>query len=170
MPRGGKGYKMTIKYLKNVNTIEELKKAFRAYTKKLHPDCGGSKDEMSQLNNEYDYLFIILKNKHNETADEQHKTTETPEEFREIIEKLIHFEGVEVELCGSWIWCRGNTFAYKDELKELGFKWSKSKKSWHWHHETLADLNRRNWGYSMEKIREMHGSTIFANEPQPLLA
>ena len=159
-----------MKYLGNCKTIEELKKAYRAYTKKLHPDCGGSKEEMSILNNEYDELFKVLQARHNETADEQHQNTEAPEEFRDIVNTLLHFEGVEVELCGSWIWCRGNTFSYKDELREMGFKWSKSKKSWHWHHETLADAFRHHWGYSMEKIREMHGSQIFAADPQPLLA
>ena len=151
-----------MKYLKNINSLEELKKAYRALTKKLHPDCGGSVEEMKILNNEYDELFEILKNKHNATHDEAHQTTEAPEDFRNIIEKLIHMDGLEVELCGSWIWVRGNTFPYKDELKEMGFQWSKSKKSWHWHVATVADLNRKHWGYSMEKIREMHGSTIFA--------
>jgi len=158
-------------YLNNCKTIEELKKAYRAFTKKLHPDCGGTKEEMQRLNAEYDEMFNRLKDIHNATADDEHKTTEAPEEFRDIIEKLLHFEGVEVELCGSWIWCRGNTFSYKDELKAMGFKWSKSKKSWHWHHATIMDLTRRHWGYSMDKIREMHGSQIFeAAGPQPMLA
>lgn len=157
-------------YLNKCRTLEELKALYRTLTKKLHPDLGGSTEEMKRLNNEYDEMFRILKDKHNATADENHQTTETPEEFRDIIEVLIHFEGVEVELCGSWIWCRGNTFQYKDQLKEMGFQWSKSKKSWHWHHATLNDLARKHWGYSMDKIREMHGSQIFKNEPQAMLA
>lgn len=160
-----------MKYLKNIKNLEELKKAYRALTKQLHPDCGGNNEEMQILNNEYDELFEVLKNQHNATHDPEHQTTEAPEDFRNIIEKLIHMEGLEVELCGSWIWVRGNTYPYKDTLKEMGFQWSKSKKSWHWHHATIADLNRKHWGYSMDKIREMHGSTIFAAaEAIPALA
>lgn len=51
-------------YIKNVETLEELKKAYKKLALKLHPDCGGSNEEMAQLNNEYDELFIKLKNTH----------------------------------------------------------------------------------------------------------
>jgi len=157
-------------YLDKCRTIEELKKAYRAFTKKLHPDCGGTKEEMQTLNEEYDKLFKVLQNRHNAEADEAHQNTETPEEFRDIIEKLLHFEGVEVELCGSWIWCRGNTFPYKNELKEAGFQWSSSKKSWYWFHREKEDGKKHRGHYTMEKIRELHGSQIFIAEPQPMLA
>ena len=46
-----------MKYLMNCKTLEELKKAYRAFTKKLHPDCGGTKEEMQQLNDEYEKMF-----------------------------------------------------------------------------------------------------------------
>lgn len=51
-----------MKYIKNVETLEELKKAYKKLALKLHTDCGGSNEEMAQLNNEYDELFIKLKN------------------------------------------------------------------------------------------------------------
>ena len=160
-----------MKYLKNVNTLEELKKAYRNWTKRLHPDCGGSDAEMKILNNEYDELFEILKNKHNATADENHQTTETPEEFRSIIDQLIKMQGVEAEICGSWIWCRGNTWEHKDEIKGMGFQWSKSKKSWYWFHREEGAENRKRRGhYSMAKIREKFGSELFSSDPDPLLA
>lgn len=161
-----------MKYLKNIKSLEELKKAYRELTKKLHPDCGGSDAEMKILNNEYDELFEVLKNKHNATADESHKTTETPDEFKSIIDKLIRMQGVEVELCGSWIWCRGNTWTYRDDLKAAGFQWSKSKKSWYWFHREEDSDNRKKRGhYTMDKIREKFGSQLFENlDPIPEIA
>ena len=50
-----------MKYIKNVETLEELKKAYKKLALKLHPDCGGNEEEMKILNNEYDELFSKLK-------------------------------------------------------------------------------------------------------------
>ena len=44
-------------YLNNCKTIEELKAQYRAWTKKLHPDCGGSDADMKALNLEYEKIF-----------------------------------------------------------------------------------------------------------------
>jgi hypothetical protein len=83
----------------------------------------------------------------------------------EIIEKLMHMEGIEAELCGSWIWCRGNTYEYKDQLKAMGFKWSKSKSSWHWHHEETGSRWYRGKA-SMDQIRAKYGSQIYNSNYQ----
>lgn len=46
-----------MKYLNNVVTLEDLKKAYKAWAVKLHPDNGGSVEDMQTLNNEYDLLL-----------------------------------------------------------------------------------------------------------------
>lgn len=47
-----------------------------------------------------DELFAALKAQHNKTADEYHQTTETAEEFRDIIIALLKLDGLDIELCG----------------------------------------------------------------------
>lgn len=91
------------KFFAGVETLDDLKKRYRKLAMIHHPDVGGDPEIMKQINEENDRLFEILKNRHNSMADENHQTTETAEEFREIISKLIILDGLEIELCGSWL-------------------------------------------------------------------
>ena len=43
-----------MKYFNNIHTAEELKKAFREYTVKLHPDKGGNAEEFAAMMAEYE--------------------------------------------------------------------------------------------------------------------
>lgn len=148
-------------FFKNVNSLEALKKEYRRLVMLHHPDHGGDTATMQAINAEHDALFEALKAKHNAEHDEDHQTTETPEEFREIIEALLRMDGVEVELCGSWLWIGGNTRAYKDELKAAGCRWSSNKKLWYWRHEEDSSSWHRGKTYSMGKIRTKYGSQYF---------
>ena len=121
-------------YFENVKTLDELKKQYRRLAIKYHPDMGGSTEIMQQINAEHDRLFEQLKTQHNASADEYHQTTETPEEFRAIIELLMKLDGLEIELAGAWLWIGGNTRAHKEALKAAGCRWSSNKKLWYWRH------------------------------------
>lgn len=96
----------------------------------------------------------------NASADEYHQTTETAAEFRDIIEALLKFGEIVVELCGSWVWVSGNTKPHREQLKALGLRWSQNKKQWYWHHEEPGRKWRRG-NTSMEEIRRKYGSQIF---------
>ena len=106
-----------MKYFTNIRTLDELKAAYRRLALKYHPDMGGSTEIMQEINNEHDALFEQLKRQHNASADEYHQTTETAEEFREILAVLLGLPGLTVELCGSWLWISGETRQNKDALK-----------------------------------------------------
>lgn len=44
----------------------------------------------------------------------------------------VKSEGIHVELIKDWLWVSGKTFDVRDDLKELGFRYSSDKKSWYW--------------------------------------
>ena len=123
-----------MKYFTNIRTLDELKAAYRRLALKYHPDMGGSTEIMQEINNEHDALFEQLKRQHNASADEYHQTTETAEEFREILAVLLGLPGLTVELCGSWLWISGETRQHKEALKAAGCRWSSNKKMWYWRH------------------------------------
>lgn len=151
-----------MKYFANCKTLDELKREYRRLTLLHHPDRGGDTATMQAINAEHDEVFEILKRRHNAQADEQHQTTETPEEFRRIILALLALDGLEVELCGSWLWIGGNTMANKAALKACGCRWSSSKKKWYWRHqEDGAHWSRGK--KSMAQIRMKYGSQFFGS-------
>ena len=78
----------------------------------------------------------------------------------DIIDKIINFD-IDIEICGSWIWVSGNTFNCKDKLKEIGFKWAKAKKKWYWQQGEYTRKSKKT--FSMDEIREMHGSETVKN-------
>lgn len=149
-----------MKYFANCKTLEDLKKEYRRLAMIHHPDVGGTVEEMQAINAAYDALHEVLKQAHNQQADEYHQTTETPEEYREIIETLLRMDGLEVELCGSWLWIGGETRKHKDELKAAGCRWSSNKKLWYWRH--VEEGHRWHKGNkTMSQIRSKYGSQTF---------
>lgn len=156
-----------MKYFKNTNTLEELRKQYKELLKAHHPDNGGNVEDMQEINAEYDKLFKVLKDKHeSKTADGDKGKTDfnnmkydfsEDKALREILQKIIGFSNITIELCGSWIWLSGNTYQYKAELKEIGFKWASKKKQWYWHSEAFRKKGKK--ALSMEEIRNYYGST-----------
>lgn len=147
-------------YFDSVTSLDELKAAYKRLALKNHPDMGGDLRTMQAINAEYDSMFAILKAKHNAQAKQDgttRATTETPEEYRQVVEAIINLDGIEVELCGCWLWVSGDTYTHKDALKAAGFRWSRTKKMWYWHH--AEDGQRWSRGCkSMEEIRNTYGS------------
>lgn len=159
-----------MKYFNNPKTLEELKKQYKKLAMENHPDKGGDLEKMKVINNEYDELFKLLKNVHKSAEGKTYtrKNSETPEEFKNIISKIIILDGIDIEIIGSWIWVTGNTFQYKENLKELNFRFSNSKKAWYFHNDGYSRRGRKT--YSLDEIRSLYGSEKITSEPQLKLA
>lgn len=156
-------------YFKDCKTAEDVKQLFKELAKKLHPDCGGDAEAFKAMMQDYNKAFERLKNIHTTAAGETYEkeTDETPEQFAEIIEKLLNMDGVKIEIIGSWIWLTGSTMVYKEQIKSAGFWWSKSKKAWYYNGDKKH--SRRRGRYNMEKLREKWGTTEIDPDPRPRL-
>ena len=114
-----------LKYFIGVETLEELKKKYKELAKQLHPDLGGSKEKFQEMNNEYDKLLESLKaNKKANKANNKDS-----DKFKDIINELIKYNELTIEIIGSWLWISGNTYPLRDMIKNLGLLWSKGRKS-----------------------------------------
>ena len=50
--------------------------------------------------------------------------------FIEVINQIINFENITIEIIGSWIWVSGETKPIKETLKSLKFHWNKTRQLW----------------------------------------
>ena len=165
-------------YFKNVNTLEELRKQYKELLKQYHPDNpNGSTEATQAINAEYDKLFKQLKNKHEskQTSTNGAKADfnankydfEADEKLREVLQKIINFANINIEIVGCWIWVDGATYDYKNELKTLGFKWASEKKKWYFHTDAFRKRSKRK--LSMDDIRNLYGSTEVQTEQRKQL-
>ena len=148
-------------------TLDELKKAYKAAALKNHPDLGGDTATMQTINAAYEERFDILKRNLNTAAaaDETgktHATAETAGDFIAIIDALLKLDGLEIELCGRWLWIGGNTREHKDALKAAGCRWCSTKKLWSWHFADEGCGYRKGRRSTMDQIRSKYGSTTFS--------
>ena len=60
-----------MKYFEGIQTLQELKSAYKKLAMVFHPDRGGDLETMKTINNEYDQLFNILKDGYNATQSEE---------------------------------------------------------------------------------------------------
>lgn len=158
-------------YFKNIQSIEDLKTQYKKLARQHHPDLGGDVKTMQEINAEYDRLFKqyehIHKNADGQTY-EKAESHEAPEQFRNIIEKLLKFD-ITIDLVGSWIWVTGNTYTAKETLKELGFKWASKKKAWYWHSAEETGGHRKS-KLSLDEIKSKYGCESFKGKKQVLIA
>lgn len=165
-----------MKYFNNVETLEELRRQYKELLKKFHPDnANGSTEATQEINAEYDKLFKVLKDKHeSKTADSKQDSYDNmkydfseDKALREILQKIIRFQDVMIEVCGNWVWLSGETYQYKDSLKEIGFKWASKKRQWYWHGEAFRKRSKK--ALSMDDIRNYYGSTEVKTEERKQL-
>ena len=162
-----KGLDYMMKWFKECNSIEAVKRMYRKLCKEYHPDLHGASTEeiMKSVNAEYETAFERFRNIH-ESAEDSTKTytsntesTETASEFMEIINKLIACEGLEISIVGRWIWAENNTYPYKEILKSLGFRYASKKRAWYWH--TAEDACKSRKGLSLDDIKNKYGCETY---------
>jgi DnaJ-class molecular chaperone len=152
---------MKLKYFTNCHTIEELKQSYKKLMLQFHPDINpNGMIECQEINAEYDLLFPRLKNTHknanNETYTSTTDSSELANEFKDIINSIIHLHGIKIEIIGSWIWITGNTKEYKDIFKTLKLKWSSKKLAWYYHNEPFKKKSKNQ--YNMDGLRNLFGT------------
>lgn len=145
-----------LKEFQDIEGINEAKKIYKTLAKKLHPDIGGSEEEFKLLNEIYNHLIehkIYFSN-----------SSKIDIELEKIISLILHFENINIELIGSWVWVSGDTKEIKEKLKEIGFKWASKKKMWYYGEMKAKNPNPK----SMEEIKAKYGSETLKSDEKKI--
>lgn len=148
-------------YFDECKDKNELKPAYRKLALKHHPDRGGDEDIMKAINAEYDEALKRLAFSDGTTkASEQGEihADDLDDGFRIVLDKIMNIDGLEIELCGAWLWISGATREHRAELKEAGCRWVPKKKMWYWRPEEKRSFNRSTGIKDMSYIRHVYGS------------
>ena len=150
----------------SVESIEQLKGEYLNYLQKWKKDA----DTMAEINEQYEDLLLSLgvelnqkievENKELPAEKQKKKFEADKDKFAETLNKIIDFN-MNIEIIGQWIWCFDSK-EYHEQLKELGFWYSNSKKAWVFSgekkkfirsHNKMNDI-RRKWGSEQIKQKE----------------
>lgn len=159
---------LNLNYFKGIETMEGLKDKYRELIKQYHPDRPeGSKGKMVEVNNEYDKIQEAIKagsfnlnysdNKSEAYSSKNSKDIDL-KQFRDIVNKLNHIQGLKIEAVGSWLWVSGNDYPHRELLGKLGFEWSGNHSKWYWFEGIEKSKNKKGSGNSYKEIKASYKS------------
>ena len=155
-------------YFEGCTTLDALKARYRIMAKALHPDLHPElgDEPMKALNAQFDELSAKLSRvsadgRTEATAEQARSAASMAAAYRDAVYKIIHLDGIEVELCGAWLWVSGDTFKHRAALKAAGYKWASKKQMWYWRSEEYAAASSRH-KKTIEEIRVKYGSQRIA--------
>jgi len=153
-----------MKWFNECRTLDEVKALYKKLAKQYHPDLGGDTETMQSINKEYAFASVRAIKGEDLSEEETENEIRFSEEYRRAIEKIIHLDGIVIELVGYWIWVTGNTIAVKSELKSAGYFFASKKLAWYF--RTGAYKVSKGGKKSLDEIRDKYGSEVLNGNEQ----
>tara|TARA_Y100001001_G_C7859747_1_gene257234 strand:- start:158 stop:670 length:513 start_codon:yes stop_codon:yes gene_type:complete len=140
-------------------TQADIKKAYKRKAQANHPDKNPAGAEIMKLIN---VAYESVKNLEEEIEVFKNESMENyPAELVAAINAINHL-GLNIEVCGLWVWVSGDTKPHKETLKANGFYWSKNKSMWYFRPQKAKSYkrfskNKNEW--AMDEIRNTFGAS-----------
>lgn len=142
-----------MKFFTHCTTLEQVKATYKQLALQHHPDRGGDTATMQAINSEYAYASACILKGAGLSAEATEREIRFSEEYRNVIQQLIHLPGIVIELVGNWIWVTGDTRLVREQLKA----------AWYYRSELFRVL--RGGKKSLGQIRAKYGSHVIGGNP-----
>lgn len=141
-----------LKYFKHCKSLDEVKAEYKRCVKRWLQTSTEPGDSKQMVLVDEEYLDISHRPKFLEQPED------VRDEFNQFPEKVkqIALLGLNMEVCGSWLWVSGNTREHKEALKELGLRYSPNKMMWYYRPKWYRSSNST--PVDMEFIRKKYGT------------
>lgn len=157
-----------MQYFEALTQENEIKSRYKELAKRHHPDLGGCKAIMQEINAQYESVMRGHYQRAGKSITEIDELLEKDEVLRNKLNEILANDELIIEICGSWLWVTGNTREHKEKLKEAKFMWSKSKLAWYWRAEGRKFRGR--CAESLDAIRASYGSVKLNAEKRAAIA
>lgn len=146
---------LNILELSGQSAADEIKKAYRRAAFKYHPDRNPAGLEMMKIINQ---AWEVLKDM---TSAENTASSEDGLKYAEAVNNalnaILDLVGLDIEVCGNWIWIGGDTKTHKNALKTAGFRYAPKKQRWYFRPAEWKSRKRRG-EMDMDTIRASYGA------------
>jgi len=156
-------------YFQGCESLEDFKKRYKTLAILHHPDKGGNKEIMQEVNEQYEMGWFAWKTKAASSDNGfERKWAETAtwageQMFMDAINEIVHLN-LNIEVCGIYIWVSGNTKPCRQELKDSSYRWHSKKLMWYWKPKQYRSRSKGSW--DMNKIRDTFGSDSVKEQQQ----
>ena len=145
------------------DSAEDLTAAYRLLAKKYHPDLNPDGAEIMKAVNAAVAMLREHLTKWSIRSFVDDGSPSIDEELAAIYAKIRHLPGINLEVCGSWLWVTGETYPVREPIKAAGLRFSRNKSAWYWH--PAGYRKRTKTKFSMDEVRNMWGSEDLKSEP-----
>ncbi|MEZ4961987.1 MAG: hypothetical protein R2830_19320 [Saprospiraceae bacterium] len=151
-----------MQYFKGCPSLDEAKSLYKKLVFQLHPDVSGrdTTAEFQEMQNQFE-AFRPEREKFKGEFEQW-----CPGVFMAVIEQLQKLAGLEIEICGSFIWVGGNTYPHKAAIKAIEPDGYFHRAIWHhkkqlWYFSPIGYRKASGNEVGMDKIRNVYGSQRF---------
>ena len=153
-------------------TPEKVTEAYRRAAMKYHPDRNPAGLVMMKAVNAARAALADFRG----SLDHSAEASQYGGDLNDAIKHLLHSVGLDLEICGAWLWITGETKAHKDIIKgfetDCGnkFRWHSKKLAWYFAPNDFKGRRRFRGNTSMDDIRETYGSAHVATQARTGIA
>ena len=147
-------------------TAEIVEKAYRRAAMKYHPDRNPAGLVMMKAVNAARLALADFRG----NLDHPEEAAQYGGDLNDAISHLLHSVGLDLEICGAWLWVTGETRAHKDTIKAFEtdssnkFRWHSKKLAWYFAPNDFKGRRRSRGNVNMEDIRDRYGSAHVATQ------